>query len=321
MTRPAPAKDGSTSRSRADGGTVGSRAPRRAVTAAIALLLALLGASGARAGDPGRSWKYLTDRLVADGVDRRRVERVFGDPRFGTFRGLSFSLNPVESRSRYRAVRTPARIARARRCRARYADAFERAERTYGVPASVLAALLHVETQCGEYTGQSRILLGLARLAMANEPANLARNLNRHTHGLAGNLRRQAEDKTRERGRYLEDTFYPEVLGAFRLAERLGLDPLEIRGSGSGAFGLPQFLPTSYLRFAVDANGNGRMSLFEPDDAIASCANYLVGYGWRRGLSRSEQRSVIWGYNHSDAYVDTVLMLSDAIAAVHPSRP
>lgn len=283
------------------------------------MTLALAGHGEGAAADQGRSWKYLTEKLVADGLDRRKVERVFDDPRFGTFRGISFSLNPVESRARYRAFRTSTSIARARRCRERYSDAFEHAERTYGVPASVLAALLHVETQCGEFTGRSRILPGLARLAMANEPANLARNLNRHTHGLAGNLARQADAKTRERGRYLEDTFYPEVLGTFRLSERLGLDPLEIKGSGSGAFGLPQFLPTSFLRFAVDANGNGRVSLFEPDDAISSCANYLVGYGWRRGISRSEQRTVIWGYNHSDAYVDTVLMLSDAIAAARPS--
>lgn len=265
-----------------------------------------------------RTWRYLIERLVADGIDRQRVERVFSDPRFEGFTGLSFSLNPVEPRSRYRAFLSSSSVLRAHRCRARYAPAFERAERVYGVPASVLAALLHVETQCGDFTGKSRVLPGLARLAMANEPANLKRNLLRHTRGLSGVERKRAEAKARERARYLEDTFYPEVRATFALGEHLGIDPLEIRGSGSGAFGLPQFLPSNYFRFGVDANGNGRVSLYEPEDAIASCANYLVEHGWRPGLSRSEKRSVIWAYNRSDAYVDTVLALADSIARAHP---
>jgi membrane-bound lytic murein transglycosylase B len=289
---------------------------RVALSLAFALVLNATGTPSAAADSSG-DWQYLMDRLAADGLDRRRVEAVFRDPRFPRFTGLSFSLNPVESKSRYRAFRSASSFARARRCRARYADLFEESERRYGVPASVLTAILHVETQCGEFTGRSRVLPGLARLAMANEPANVRRNLARHGNGLPPSLRREAEDRTRERARYLEDTFYPEVRATFELASRLGLDPLEIRGSGSGAFGLPQFLPSSYLRFGVDANENGRMSLFEPADAIASCANYLVGHGWRRGISRSERRSVIWAYNHSEAYVDTVLAIADHVAANH----
>lgn len=318
VPRPPETRDGLVPRS-------GVRAPAaRRVRRVVALALALAGcvAAAAVSAAPGsggaRSWRYLMERLVRDGVDRRWVERVFSDPRFERFTGLSFSLNPVESKARYRGFLSRSSIARAHRCRARYAPAFERSERQYGVPASVLAALLHVETQCGEFTGRSRVLPGLARLAMANEPANFERNLARHTRGLSGAARRRAEAKTRERARYLEDTFYPEVRATFTLAQQLDLDALEIRGSGSGAFGLPQFLPSNYFRFGVDANGNGRVSLFEPDDAIASCANYLVGYGWRPGLSRSERRSVIWAYNRSDAYVDTVLALADSIAKAHP---
>jgi membrane-bound lytic murein transglycosylase B len=107
--------------------------------------------------------------------------------------------------------------------------------------------------------------------------------------------------------------FYPEVLATFRLAERLGIDPLGIRGSPSGAFGLPQFLPTSYLRFAVDGNGDGLVSLYDPADAIASAANYLVSHGWRPALTRQQQRQVIWAYNHSAAYIDAVLFLADRV--------
>jgi membrane-bound lytic murein transglycosylase B len=284
----------------------------------VALLLGSTASPG-RGADDVASWEYLMRRLVADGVGQSWVQAVFEDSRFPTFTGLSFKLNPVESRARYAELRGASSLARARRCRARYADAFVRAERRYGVPASVLAAIIHVESHCGEFTGRSRVLPALARLAMANEPANLAENLARHRRGLDGIELEQAEGQTRERAQYLERTFYPEVLATFRLAKRLSIDPLELRGSGSGAFGLPQFLPSSYLRYGIDANGNGRVSLFEPEDAIDSCANYLVGYGWRPGIGRPDQRSVIWAYNHSEAYVDTVLAIADHVEAAGPT--
>jgi len=157
------------------------------------------------------------------------------------------------------------------------------------------------------------VLYRLARLAMANEPANVNHNINRHSRGATGRGRQEIVARTRERGKYLEGTFYPEVHAAFTIAKRLRIDPLEIRGSGAGAFGLPQFLPTNYLKFGVDADGNGRVSLFDPDDAISSCANYLKGHGWRPGLSRRDKRKVIWNYNHSEPYVDAVLGLTDRL--------
>jgi hypothetical protein len=146
---------------------------------------------------------------------------------------------------------------------------------------------------------------------MANEPANLRRNVLRHSLGRAAYG--DAEQLTRERGQYLEDTFYPEVLATFQLADRLDIDPLGIRGSGSGAFGMPQFLPRSYLSYGVDGNGDGRVSLYDPDDAISSCANYLSAHGWRAGMTRTERRRVIWHYNRSEAYIDAVLGLAERL--------
>jgi len=154
---------------------------------------------------------------------------------------------------------------------------------------------------------------------LAGSPANLRLNVARHTRGLSGERARRVEARVRERARQLDATFYPEVLALFRLAERQGIDPLGIRGSASGAFGWPQFLPSSFLRFAVDGNGDRQVSLYDPADAVASAANYLAGHGWRSEMTRSGQRKVIWAYNHSDAYIDTVLSLAEGIERTHPS--
>jgi membrane-bound lytic murein transglycosylase B len=257
-----------------------------------------------------RGWTYIMNKLVTDGVDHDRVEEVFTDSRFGSFTGLMFELHPREPRSMYRGFLRSSSIARARVCRANYREELDAAERRFGVPANVLTAILHVETGCGGNTGRSLILPRLARLAMANDPENVERNLERQTPDDTSAVDPATARSVRARASYLEATFYPEVLATFTLAERLQVDPLDIHGSSSGAFGIPQFLPRSYLRYGVDGNGNGRVSLFEPADAIASCANYLVHNGWKPGLSLNDRRHVLWSYNHSPAYIDTVLALA-----------
>lgn len=286
---------------------------------AIASFAIVMISSPAVAADYDRGWGYLVNRLVADGAGRARVERVFRDRRLPPFDGLGFSLEPRESHHMYRDFHTARSIKRARACRVEHDWAFRSAERMRAVPASVLSAILFVETQCGAFTGNHMVLWRLARLAMANEPDNLWSNIVRHTRGASAAEAERIEAKVRIRARKLEATFYPEVLATFRLAGNLGIDPLSIRGSGSGAFGLPQFLPTSYMRFAVDGDENGLISLYDPPDAIASAANYLSSYGWKPGINRAQQRGVIWNYNHSDAYIDTVLYLAQRVEDVYPS--
>src|SRR5262249_939408 len=224
-----------------------------------------------------------------------------------------FSLVAREPRALYQPLLGGPSLAAARRCREAYATSFEATERRTGVPASLIAAILHVETGCGRYTGSSPIVYRLARLAMANEPANLRANIDR----LAGSDPDLARE-VRERAQYLENLFYPEVRAVFELGQRLGVDPLTIRGSMSGAFGIPQFLPTSYLRYATDADGDGRADLFDVADAGASCASYLAATGWRPGLSPAAGRAVIWQYNRSEAYISTVLAIAAAIES--PAR-
>lgn len=278
---------------------------------AVGLLCVAAAAAAERPFDP--TWQRLVRRLTADGVDAAAVREAFDDARMQAFRGLAFSLDPSEHRSLYRGFLRPDSVARARRCRDEHDRALRSAEERFGVPAGVIGAILHVETQCGRNTGRRPVLVQLAKLAMANDPGNVRWNIDRHTDGVPRHRRAAVEARVRARARELERMFYPEVVATFSVAARNRIDPLAITGSGAGAFGLPQFLPSSYLRFAIDGNGDGRVSLYDPDDAIASAANYLRGNGWRPGIGYAEQRRVIWTYNHSDAYIDTVLTLAGAL--------
>jgi len=259
-----------------------------------------------------KGWGWLVEKLVADGVPRGAAAGAFADPRMPAFSGLTFSVEPREPHSMYRQVLRADSVAGAQECRAENASAFESAERATGVPAEVVAAILHVETRCGRNTGDSIVLYGLGRLAMANEPENLALNVDGKAMG-DGVLDEAVAEQVRARGAKLESMFYPEVRATFTVTERLGVGPLDLTGSPSGAFGHPQFLPTSYLRFGVDGDGDGRVDLYSLHDAAASAARYLAENGWQPGIGHVEQRQVIWHYNRSDAYIDAVLGLSERI--------
>jgi membrane-bound lytic murein transglycosylase B len=82
-----------------------------------------------------------------------------------------------------------------------------------------------------------------------------------------------------------------------------------LKGSWAGAFGLSQFLPSSFLRLALDGNGDGNIDLFSLPDAAHSVGNYLKGHGWTS--SPEAQHKAVFGYNNSTKYVEAVLTLAE----------
>lgn len=131
-----------------------------------------------------------------------------------------------------------------------------RAERQYGVPPAVVAAILGVETKYGSYTGPHRVLDALA------------------TQGF--------DHPTRSA------FFFGELEEFFVLCRDYGFKPAEVRGSYAGALGAAQFMPSNYRRLALDFDNDGVKDLWKLPDAIGSVAHYLVSYAptraWQRGL-------------------------------------
>lgn len=134
----------------------------------------------------------------------------------------------------------------------------ERVEQEYGVPAAVIVAIIGVETIYGRYTGDFRVLDALATLGF-----------------------RYPDPSRPERSQLFRD----QLADLIQLHHERKLDAYTVEGSFAGAMGLPQFMPGSLLRYAVDGDGDGHINLHHnPADAIASVAAFLRHHGWIPGL-------------------------------------
>ncbi|WP_312237682.1 lytic murein transglycosylase B [Stenotrophomonas sp.] len=158
-----------------------------------------------------------------------------------------------------------ARIDGGRKFLAQHRDELMRVQQRTGVPAEVIVAIIGVETSYGGNTGSYRVLDALYTLAFkyprSGDPAKLEREVRRELY------------------------FRDELARLFALTRDEKLDITAIKGSYAGAMGMGQFMPSSYLDFAVDGNGDGRRDLFNSyDDVFSSIANYFVKKGgWVRG--------------------------------------
>ena len=142
-------------------------------------------------------------------------------------------------------------------------DALQRASQQYGVPPEAIVGIIGVETIYGKYMGNFRVLDALTTLAF-DYPATP----------------NQADR---------EATFRKNLADLLVWTRDSGIDPATVQGSYAGAIGIPQFMPSSIIQYAVNFDGNKTIDLRNsPTDAIGSVANYLKQNGWEPG------RPVVW---------------------------
>ncbi len=130
---------------------------------------------------------------------------------------------------------------------------FAKAKKEYGVPSHIILAILGVETYYGRNMGGYRVLDALATLGFDYKPRS--------------------------------EFFLKQLKAFFVLSQKAHISLTETRGSYAGAMGYGQFIPTSYLAYAVDFNKDGTTDLMNSiPDAIGSIANYFAVHGWQPGL-------------------------------------
>jgi len=144
---------------------------------------------------------------------------------------------------------TPDVVRRGREHLVTHRELLRSVHEAYGVPPNVLVAIVGLESRFGQVTGEIPVFAALATLAWGG--------------------RRGAQ-------------FRSQLYDALTIADRGDIDASSMKGSWAGAMGRPQFMPSSYLAYAVDFDGDGRRDIWTSDaDTFASIANYLTGHGWR----------------------------------------
>jgi membrane-bound lytic murein transglycosylase B len=281
------------------------------VANALSLILSLhLAAACLAASNDGDPYAELKNRLKNDGFSSMQIASLFDPPPPLQYSLISKTLAIKESRLDYEQFLAPSSMAIARRNLTRYASAFDAAERRHGVHRSVIAAIILVETRFGGYTGGTPTLAVLASYAVMNQP--------HHQDKIWAQLspkdrKRWGREAFEHRLRQRSEWAYPEIRALLTLSESQGLRVAMLRGSVMGAFGWPQFLPSSLLKCGADGNGDGVVDLDQPEDAIHSAANYLKAHGWTSARTRAEQEAVIFRYNKSTPYVQTVLAIAERL--------
>jgi len=267
------------------------------VAGALTGLLVFL-AGGVRAEAPPVAYVGLKYDLVRRGLDKGFVFQTFADSRNDflpdVVRKIAFLRK--EPPDIYRKFLQSAVVAQGRAYMSAHLADLNKAEARYGVAPELIVAILTVESGLGNITGKYPVFNVFASLAVMDAP-EVVREV-----GLSAAQR----DRLRKKAAWAQR----ELLVFLEYCELRRLDPYSFKGSWAGAMGFCQFLPSSLKGCGADGDGDGRVDLFNHADAIHSIASYLHHSGFQR-RNRASWRRAVYRYNHSEAYVDTVITLAN----------
>ena len=257
----------------------------------ITLTLALP-ASAARCGGDFNSFiAAMAGEAQAAGVSRAVIDQALAgvtlDQNVLAFdrrqRGM-FHAKSFEEYARTRVI--PARIKRAKGLMARHAQLLSRIERQFGVPATLIMAIWTLESDNG--TGD------MGKRPVIRTLATLAHDCRR------------------------SELFQGELIAALRIVQRGDLPLRDLVGAFAGEIGQTQFLPSSYIKYGVDFDGNGHVDLrHSVPDVLASTANLLHVNGWRAGApygEGTENFQVMREWNRSEVYRKTMVLFAERLA-------
>jgi len=230
------------------------------ILSVVAFILAAC-ASGQLSPGETANWLQQTEQqAVADGVSETTVHEAL-DNFIPNPHVVELDKKQPETTITFAAYRhnvvTPARIQKGAEIMQQYAGELSTAEQRTGVPAEIIVALWGIESSFGQNMGNYETVNSLATLAFEGRRAAFFRS---------------------------------ELFASLHILDQQHMHARDLHGSWAGAMGQCQFMPSTYLKFAVDGDGDGRIDIWnDPADVIASIANYLAAEGWQRGMGWGQQ--------------------------------
>ncbi len=282
------------------------------------------------------SWAQIYEQLVADGLDSKKTayflsklpSTISQDPmglKVKELYSINFKTKPKTTTKKsprrdytIKGYKTPGpwyknhvTARNAQKCNEfinENYDAFIAAEKKYGVPKEVIAALLYTETRLGDYLGSETAFYTLASMASSKNYKQIPEYMSKLPKG-ATSRTKWINTKMQQRSKWA----YNEFRALTKYLIENNLDPFAMPGSMYGAIGLCQFMPSNIDKFGVDGNNDGIINLFDPADAIASASNYLHKHNWKTSSSTSSKQKVLRKYNNLTIYANSILALAERI--------
>ena len=256
--------------------------------------------------DPAFAKGSLAQRLaLEEGLDEVLVAQFFQADQFKVSTTIiAKNLKQVEYKATYDRFLESASVLKAQKFLDKNRHWLKVVEGVHGVEAELITAIFLVESDLGRYPGRYSLFTVFTSLASCDQEKYL---LKVHQE-LLSKYPKLDYQWLKRRARKKSKWGYEQLVALLRLADRL--DVSQVKGSWAGAFGICQFIPSSCLSYAIDGNGDRRIDLYDFHDAASSVANYLKVHGWHSGLDRKGQEKVVWSYNHSQLYCQTVVELA-----------
>jgi membrane-bound lytic murein transglycosylase B len=288
-----------------------NRLPNRKIQflALILLLTFLSMISFSESSEAPSPYQSLTHRLSQDGFDPEYLSNLLMDARAELNPSLlTISLELRETRDLYAQFLTQEAILLSKKFLRQNLNILREAEDRFSVEKELIVAILLVESRFGENIGKYRVLPALASMALMDSPDHLQKiylillekDPDLSYEWIEGLAKRKA------------NWAYHELKCFLNIVRDEGIDPLEVYGSYAGALGMAQFIPSSYLSYALNRK-SFKNWLLNKEAAIFSIGNYLKSHGWMKSLTIEKKKKILWYYNHSEPYGETILQLTQMI--------
>jgi len=250
---------------------------------------------------------FLVSLFRASGFDEAYLKSVFKDERIRFMPDLvKQNVINIEKPFSYKQFLEPAAISRAKNFLRTWRTSLKIAEQKYGVDKEIIAAICLVESRFGRYKGTDPVISVFSSMLLGDQEKRKEKILTTFkTEKEKENYSKRLKKKS--------GWAKAELLALFEMEKKFKVNIYELNGSYAGAFGIPQFLPSSYLHWARAADNGSRPNLDYEPDVIVSVSNYLKAHGWKKGQAKEKNRKAVWAYNHSKVYVETILEVADKL--------
>ncbi len=277
----------------------------------VAFLFTFLLCFSAEAQSPKADWSYVEKKLSKAGFDRgfiKKLKKNYESKHFDTVVKLNLLLFLVKAN--YHTVQvTHEGEKNVISFLAKNEKSFTQAEKNFGVSRNIIASLLWIETRHGQNQGMFHVASAYAHLLQSERPEVKA-FLQKKATDYSKNVTKKQRAEIVKRTKVKADWALKELRSLQAIYKRNATLALKLRGSFSGAFGLPQFLPSSYEMYAKSCKPGKVPDLYMAADAICSVGSYLKKHGWRAAKNKTHLAALM-KYNNSRDYAEAILTLAD----------